>query len=105
MPSYDFENKETGEVEEHLLKISEYDQFLKDNPHLKRVYLTAPGIDFDGNKTILQRAGNGWKEVQDKIRDLSPQHDEKNRKEVFDAIDNLENASIDDLLTPLKKTS
>ena len=72
MPSYDFENKETGEVEEHLLKISEYDQFLKDNPHLKRVYLTAPGIDFDGNKSILQRAGNGWKEVQDKIKSGLP---------------------------------
>ena len=42
-------------------------------------------------------------EVQDKFRDLSPKHDEKNRKEVFDAIDNLENASIDDLLTPLRK--
>ena len=44
MPSYDFENKETGEVEEHIIKISEYDQFLKDNPQLKRVYLSAPSI-------------------------------------------------------------
>ena len=44
-------------------------------------------------------------EVQDKFRDLSPKHDEKNRKEVFDVINNLENASIDDLLEPLRKTS
>ena len=44
-------------------------------------------------------------EVQDKFRDLSPKHDEKNRKEVFDVINNLENASIDDLLVPLRKSS
>mgnify|MGYP001171828943 CR=1 FL=1 len=72
MPSYDFENKETGEVEEHILKISEYDQFLKDNPQLKRVYLSAPSIDYDGGKSILSKAGDGWKEVQDRIKSGMP---------------------------------
>ena len=72
MPSYDFENKETGEVEEHIMKIAEYDQFLEDNPHLKQVILKAPGIDYDGGKTVLSRAGDGWKEVQDKIKSNLP---------------------------------
>tara|TARA_B100001113_G_scaffold269569_1_gene224303 strand:- start:646 stop:894 length:249 start_codon:yes stop_codon:yes gene_type:complete len=72
MPSYDFENKETGEIEEHMMKIADKEQFLKDNPHLKQVILSAPGIDYDGGKTVLQRAGDGWKEVQDKIKSGLP---------------------------------
>jgi hypothetical protein len=72
MPSYDFENKETGEVEEHIMKIAEYDQFLEDNPHLKRVYLTPLHIDHDGGKSVLSRAGDGWKEVQSRIKSGLP---------------------------------
>ena len=72
MPAYDFDNKETWEVEEHIMKISEYDQFLEDNPQLKRVYLTPLNIDSDGGKTVLGRAGDGWKEVQDKIKSGLP---------------------------------
>ena len=53
MPTYDFQDKET---------------FLKDNPNLKQVILSAPGIDYDGGKTVLGRAGDGWKEVQDRIK-------------------------------------
>ena len=68
MPSYDFENKETGEVEEHMMSFTKLDQFKKDNPHLKQVILSAPSIDYDGGQSILKRAGDGWKEVQDKIR-------------------------------------
>tara|TARA_Y100000590_G_scaffold364139_1_gene422334 strand:- start:87741 stop:89117 length:1377 start_codon:yes stop_codon:yes gene_type:complete len=41
-------------------------------------------------------------EVQDKFRDLSPNHDEAKRKEVFEVVNNLENASINDLLAPLR---
>lgn len=43
MPTYDFLNKNTGEYEEHIVKIADYDQFKIDNPHLERVILTAPG--------------------------------------------------------------
>tara|TARA_Y100001937_G_C7014526_1_gene282538 strand:+ start:214 stop:462 length:249 start_codon:yes stop_codon:yes gene_type:complete len=68
MPAYDFENKETGEIEEHIMSYTLLDQFKKDNPHLKQVILSAPTIDYDGGKSILQRAGDGWKEVQDKIK-------------------------------------
>ena len=42
MPSYDFENKETGEIEEHMMSYTKLDQFKKDNPHLKQVILSAP---------------------------------------------------------------
>jgi hypothetical protein len=72
MPSYDFENKETGEVKEYIMSWKELDNFKKDNPHLKQVILKAPGIDYDGGKGVLERAGAGWKEVQDKIKSGLP---------------------------------
>jgi len=40
MPTYEFLNKNTGEVEEHVLKISEYDDFKVNNPHLERAFIT-----------------------------------------------------------------
>ena len=44
MPIYTFRNKETGDESDHLLKISEYDQFKADNPHLERVINSAPAL-------------------------------------------------------------
>ena len=36
MPSYDFKNTETGEVTELFMKISELDEYKKNNPHMKQ---------------------------------------------------------------------
>ena len=72
MPAYDFENKETGEIEEHIMSFTVLDKFKEDNPHLKQVILTAPNIDYDGGKSVLGKAGDGWKEVQDKIKSGLP---------------------------------
>lgn len=68
MPLYDFLNKETDEVVEINLSLSEYDNFLKENPHLKRVILGAPAIGSKGTQGALSKAGDGWKEVQDKVK-------------------------------------
>jgi len=35
---YTFLNNNTGEVEEHTMKLAEYDQFKLDNPHLVRYF-------------------------------------------------------------------
>jgi hypothetical protein len=43
MPTYEFLNKNTGLVEEHILKLKEYDSFKLDNPHLERTFTQAPG--------------------------------------------------------------
>ena len=72
MPTYDFQDKETGEVVTKIMSISSKEEFLKDNPNLKQVILSAPGIDYDGGKSVLDRAGAGWKEVQDKIKSGLP---------------------------------
>ncbi len=75
MPLYDFKNNETDELEEHMVKISEYDQFLLDNPHLQRVYTKVAALSADGGRDALSRAGDGWKEVQDKIKSGMPPAD------------------------------
>lgn len=75
MPTYDFENIETGEVKELIMSYTKLDEFKTDNPHLRQVILTAPRIDFDGGKGVLERAGDGWKEVQDRIKSGMPPKD------------------------------
>ena len=38
MPTYSLRNKETGEVFEHVMKIAEYDTYMKDNPNIERYH-------------------------------------------------------------------
>jgi len=68
MPTYTFEDKETGEVFDEIMKISEKEQYLKDNPNLKPV-LTAP--NFVGDH-IVKKMDGGMKEVFSKIADAHP---------------------------------
>jgi len=48
MPLYDYRDKKTGEVKEYFVKISDRDQFEKDNPHLEKV-VSAPAV---GNRFV-----------------------------------------------------
>lgn len=73
MPRYDFKHKETGKVKEYSLKISEYDDFVENNPQLQRIYTPiAHTIEGSAGSSILSRAGDGWKEVQQKIKNGLP---------------------------------
>ncbi len=38
MPTYTFKNKDTGAIEEHIMRISELDLFKENNPHLERSF-------------------------------------------------------------------
>lgn len=38
MPTYTFKNLNTGEIEDHVLRLSEYDKFKEDNTHLERFF-------------------------------------------------------------------
>lgn len=38
MATYTFLNKNTNEIEEHVMKISELDAFKENNPHLERFF-------------------------------------------------------------------
>ena len=49
MPTYTFKNKDTGETYDKMLKMSEKEQYLKDNPNIQSV-LTAPNFVGDSLK-------------------------------------------------------
>lgn len=70
MPTYNFENTETGEITEESMKISERDEFLVNNPQLKSVMLSAPStVKATGDRT---KAPNGFKEVLSKVAEANP---------------------------------
>ena len=67
MPIYEFKNNETDEVTEVTLKISEYDQYIKDNPNMTRVYTKAPALT-SGHKSARQLAGSDWNDHLKRIK-------------------------------------
>lgn len=38
MPTYDFINKETGQIEEYLMSYTKLEEFKEQNPHLERYF-------------------------------------------------------------------
>ena len=69
MPRYDFLNKETGEVKEYTMSYTELDKFKEDNPDLIQQITS---LRFSTNENMLKKAGDGWKEVQDRIKSGMP---------------------------------
>lgn len=63
MPQYDFKHNETGETQIVFLRISQYDDWRKDNPSWERYYPSdsAPGL-VSGTKSALTIAGKDWQE-------------------------------------------
>ena len=60
MPTYEFKNTETDEVFEKIMSYESKVEYLEKNPHIQSHYSTL-NIDHDGGKSILSRAGDGWK--------------------------------------------
>ena len=58
MPTYDFMNKNTGEVEEHAMSYTVLDQFKEDNPHLER-YFSPEGLAGFGDGMRMDTPGIG----------------------------------------------
>jgi hypothetical protein len=71
MPTYIFHNSESGETFEMWMKMTERDQFLRDNPHVQSV-LTAPAIVSGVSTSSQNRVPNGFKEVLSKIAETHP---------------------------------
>ena len=69
MPIYEFKDKETGEVSEKIMSLSQYDDYLKENPNLERYYSPAssPGLISD-SKSPLTRAGTEWRNHLDRMK-------------------------------------
>jgi len=71
MPTYEFKDKETGETSEVFLKLSDKDQFQKDNPNLKQI-IGAPNMITRRDGDVLKKAGAGWNEVLQKVGEAHP---------------------------------
>jgi hypothetical protein len=73
MPTYEFVNTKTKQIEEHTMSVSAYDQFKADNPHLERYYSDAPLFSYSGTGDLAgKKTDNTWKEVMSKIAEQNP---------------------------------
>jgi hypothetical protein len=70
MPYYQFKNRETGEVIEQFMKISELDKFREDNPNLDKIP-QAPGVS-DPVRLGLKKPSDGFRDVLGRIRKNNP---------------------------------
>lgn len=77
MPTYEFKNLNTGEIEEHQMKISEYDAFKSNNPHLER-YICETPILGDGMRMSTPGVGQPdarfEREIIGRIKEKVPQN-------------------------------
>lgn len=71
MPLYKFLNMESGEVEQHSLRITEYDQFKETNSHLKRYFESDDVPPTIGGVGGIKTDG-GFKEVLSKVAEAHP---------------------------------
>lgn len=67
MPTYNFRDLETGEVTEVTMRISELDDYKKENPHLQQFLTAAPSLSTDGGGGGL-KIDNGFNDVLKKIK-------------------------------------
>lgn len=71
MPIYTFEDTNTGERMEKMMKISELDEFRANNPHLKTLILGAPSIG-DPYRMGLKKPDAGFRDVLKNIKSHHP---------------------------------
>lgn len=67
MPIYEFYDTETDELFEVLMKYSEREEFLKENPHIQPAMTSAPGIVSGVSTSTQNRVPDGFKEVLSKV--------------------------------------
>ena len=71
MPTYNFKHIETNEIIEKVMKISERDNFLKENPSYEPVIITAPSLG-DPIRLGIKKPDAGFKEVLSKAKEAHP---------------------------------
>ena len=70
MPTYTFHNKETGVVEDKMMKMSEKEYYLKDNPNVEQVHTGLNIVSGVGSTNI--KNDSGWKENLSRIAEAHP---------------------------------
>jgi hypothetical protein len=71
MPTYQFHDTETGESFETIMKISEREEFLKENPHIQPI-MSAPALVSGVSTSKQNRVPEGFKEVLSKVAEAHP---------------------------------
>lgn len=71
MPTYEFVNTETEEQFEMFMSISQREEFLTKNPHIKTV-VSAPGIVSYSGGDLYSKTPSGFKEVLSKVAEAHP---------------------------------
>jgi hypothetical protein len=70
MPLYDFIDTNTGEQFQKILKFSERESFLSENPHIQQQILGAPMMVRGSASTF--KNDDGWKENLSRIAEAHP---------------------------------
>ena len=78
MPIYEFKNKESGEIVEVSISMSELDAYKENNPHLERYFST---INFADSVSLgIKKPPSAFKEgVIDRIKRANPLHNMSSR--------------------------
>jgi hypothetical protein len=58
LPTYEFYNKDSGVVEEHIMRIAQLDEFKEQNPHLER-YHSPENLPIMSDGARLSTPGTG----------------------------------------------
>lgn len=66
MPTYSFRNTDTGEIFDKVMKISEREKYLEENPQLESYLGSAPSLG-DPVRLGIRRPDGGFNEVLSKI--------------------------------------
>jgi hypothetical protein len=71
MATYTFRNKETNEVFDHSMRMSEYDSYMESNPNIERYYEPSDAMNIVSGVGSI-KTDNGFKEVLSKVAEAHP---------------------------------
>jgi hypothetical protein len=80
MPIYSLRNKDTDEIFDVMLKISDYEQYLIANPHIERYFGNAPNIGDSVRLSVKKPPTDFMKGVIGRMKDSIPGNTLSDRK-------------------------
>jgi hypothetical protein len=72
MPVYTFLNEQNGMEYNDTMSIAEYEKFMEENPHIKRVWNTAPAMVGDHVMGVGPKTDSGFNDVMSNIASKHP---------------------------------
>jgi len=66
MPTYQFRNKETGEITEERMSFTVLDKYKQDNPHLEQYHGSFPGVVSEAG--VRNKVPDGFRDVLKSIK-------------------------------------